>query len=192
MFFLQNVTLQLLRGSIKSSMSKGESDGKEEDQEESGNLKQTENTVNESGEREEEVPKAFEQDSETPVNLRVEVESDSQASDHHSALSVDPTPEETEATECGVQQEQGLHETTTETRDSWQSAHAPDDPGENLPPENGQKSVSEADVSVNSDMAHESLDSGEHVQEMNGSFGPPANPPPPPNALQSNLAEGTG
>lgn len=212
-FFPQNVTLQLLSGTNKSSMSK------KEDEEESDDVKQTEKelhqNVHENGEREDKeeekeeethvVEVAFKQVSEPQVNQKVASEEEAktvsesetqsqaeplQASDLHSVSSAGLKPE--------VEQEQGEHsipETTTEQKDTIKSADPDDEPDENSSPENGQETVSEPNASLNSKVARENVDNSEHVEEMNAAsqkaFGPPANPPPPPNALQNNPGEDT-
>ncbi|XP_055360262.1 FK506-binding protein 15 isoform X2 [Betta splendens] len=205
---IKNVTLQLLRSSTKSSVSKEEDYRKQEDGEKSDNLLQTENNVykNEKERNEREINEEQQRKGmhvvpagETRVNLEVETESDGQAesqqvSGHPTNSTLESTPQETAAAECVRQEEQPQHdvsETSTEERDSCRSADPDDEPDNNLPPVNGQETISEADVSINSNVATESLDN-KHVEEVIAAFGPPANPPPPPNAPQNNPVEDTG
>ncbi|XP_040897863.1 FK506-binding protein 15 isoform X2 [Toxotes jaculatrix] len=121
-----------------------------------------------------------------------------QAPDPHPVSSSEQTPQERAATESEGQQEQGeqsVPETPTEPKDTDKSADPGDGPDESSPPEDGQESVSERNAAVSSEVDKESTDNGEHVGDMNAAsekaFGPPANPPPPPNAVQNISGQDT-
>lgn len=120
-----------------------------------------------------------------------------QATDLHPVTSTERKTHE-KAAESEVQQEQGEHsvpETTKETKDTNKSADPDDGPDESSPPEDGQETVSERNAAVSSEVDEETLDNGEHVGGLNAAsqkaFGPPANPPPPPNVLQNSSGEDT-
>ncbi|XP_069378932.1 FK506-binding protein 15 isoform X2 [Paralichthys olivaceus] len=98
------------------------------------------------------------------------------------------------AAESEEQQEQGEHpvpESPTESRDSNKSAPADDGSDQSAAPDDGQERAAES-----SEVGKENMDKREHVGEINAdpekAFGPPANPPPPPDTVQnsSRLAEG--
>lgn len=190
-------------------MSKKEEES-EEEEEDSEDVKQTEEkphqNVHENGEREvneeeqEEgehvVEVASQHLSETHVNQeaaeKVMTLSESlQAADVHLVSSTGLKPQET-AAGCDVQQKQG--ESTTEQQDS---THKDDDdePAESSSPDDGQESVFKPNSAVSSEAAKEIVEDVDHVEETNvapeKAFGPPANPPPPPNAPQNNIKEET-
>nr|XP_019957896.1 PREDICTED: FK506-binding protein 15 [Paralichthys olivaceus] len=98
------------------------------------------------------------------------------------------------AAESEEQQEQGEHpvpESPTESRDSNKSAPADDGSDQSAAPDDGQERAAES-----SEVGKENMDKREHVGEINAdpekAFGPPANPPPPPDTVQnsSRLTEG--
>ncbi|XP_018524829.1 FK506-binding protein 15 isoform X3 [Lates calcarifer] len=216
---IKNVTLQLLSGTDRSpSLSKKKEEAEEQEEKESDDVKQREErphqNVQVNGERqvqeeekEEEEPVAeldSHQVSEAQINQEVSVENEtetvtelktqsqaelSQATHHHPVLSTEQEPHGTAAAESEVQQEPGEHSVPKNPTD-------PDDgPDESSPPEDEQETVLERNAAMSSEVGGESLDKGDHVGEMNAAsqkaFGPPANPPPPPTALQNSPGEGT-
>ncbi|GAA6226673.1 FK506-binding protein 15 isoform X3 [Lates japonicus] len=140
---------------------------------------------------------SVENETETVTELKTQSQAEaSQAAHHHPVLSTEQEPHGTAATESEVQQEQGEHsvpKTPTEPND--RSTDPDDGPDESSPPKDGQETVLERNAAMSSEVDEESLDKGEHVGEMNApsqkAFGPPANPPPPPTALQKSPGEGT-
>lgn len=209
--FPQNVTLHLLSGTNKSSVSKKEEETEEEDKEES-DVEPTEkklyHNVHENGEREvkeeeqgEHVVEVASQDiSETQANQEVAEkdtktvsESETQgpaesllATDVHPVSLTELKPQET-AEECEEQQEQG--KTAAEHNDNLKSAFPNEDDPDN------DETMSEPNADLSSKAGKEIVDDGEHVEETFGdaqkAFGPPTNPPPPPNALQNSPKDDT-
>ncbi|XP_026198713.1 FK506-binding protein 15 isoform X2 [Anabas testudineus] len=208
---IKNVTLHLLSGTNKSSVSKKEEETEEEDKEES-DVEPTEkklyHNVHENGEREvkeeeqgEHVVEVASQDiSETQANQEVAEkdtktvsESETQgpaesllATDVHPVSLTELKPQET-AEECEEQQEQG--KTAAEHNDNLKSAFPNEDDPDN------DETMSEPNADLSSKAGKEIVDDGEHVEETFGdaqkAFGPPTNPPPPPNALQNSPKDDT-
>lgn len=211
--FFQNVTLQLLTDTDRSSLRLS----KNEEEDKSDDVKQREETHHQNehvnGKREVKEDHVaeldFHQVSETQMDeeAMAEEETDtvtesktqSQAeeltdTDLHPDLSTELKLQETAAVESEVHQEQAEHsvpETSAEEKATNKPADPDDDePGESSPCEDGQEAVSERNAAVSSEVDKESVDDGEHVGEMNAAspkaFRPPANPPPPPSALQNS------
>ncbi|KAG7240055.1 hypothetical protein INR49_028058 [Caranx melampygus] len=205
---IKNVTLQLLSGSDSPSLrKKEEEEAEEQEEEESDDVKQREKEPHENvhvnGERqvtegdEDEEEHVAEpsphQVSETQIKQEVAAETEtltesetqkqtetSQGTDVHTASSAEQKSQETTgAAESEAQQE--LRETPAEPGDM--SAHPHDRLDEGSPPEDGEGRVSD-------------IDNVEPEGEMNAAsqkaFGPPANPPPPPTALEDASGEDTG
>ncbi|XP_026177677.1 FK506-binding protein 15 isoform X2 [Mastacembelus armatus] len=119
-----------------------------------------------------------------------------QATDLHPVSVTELKPQETTSAESEVQQEPGehsTHETSSEQNDTNKSEYSDDGPDVNSLSEDGRETVSERNAIVSTQKDKESVDEGEHVEEMIAdswkSVGPPANPPPPPDPLQNSLGE---
>ncbi|XP_049906267.1 FK506-binding protein 15 isoform X4 [Epinephelus moara] len=86
-------------------------------------------------------------------------------------------------------------EISPEEKDTNRSADPDDKPDESSSTQDAQETVSERNAAVSSEVETESVDDGEHVGEMHAAcqkaFGPPANPPPPPNALPNSSGKDT-
>ncbi|KAL7392667.1 hypothetical protein ABVT39_028063 [Epinephelus coioides] len=97
--------------------------------------------------------------------------------------------EEQEQAGCSVP------EISPEEKDTNRSADPDDKPDESSSAQDAQETVSERNAAVSSEVETESVDDGEHVGEMHAAsqkaFGPPANPPPPPNALPNSSGKDT-
>lgn len=98
--------------------------------------------------------------------------------------------EEAPATDLKLEQEQEAHsvdENCTEKKDSSECT--------NLDDGHDQTSPSKGNDAESKKVHEDSVDDGDHVGEINAAsqkaFGPPANPPPPPNALQDSPGDGT-
>ncbi|XP_078106433.1 FK506-binding protein 15 isoform X3 [Sander vitreus] len=212
---IKNVTLQLLSGTDRSPPRpvKKEEEA-EEEEEESEDVKQRQETVQNvhvnddrgvKEEEKEEVEHEAESDShqvsETQVDREVAAEKEtvmeSNAQSPPEATDLNPDshaePKLQETPESEVQQEQAGRQQNE--KDTNKSADPGDEPGQSSPPEDGQETVSERDAAVSSEEDKESVDDGEHVEEMHAAslkaFGPPANPPPPPSALLNSSGEDT-
>ncbi|XP_038559429.1 FK506-binding protein 15 isoform X1 [Micropterus salmoides] len=224
---IKNVTLQLLSGTDRSSLSRVKEE-EEEEEDDSDDLKQREEGPHQNehvnGERDvkedetEEKEHSTESDShhvsetqvdqevaaekETETATEVKVQSQAEALETtgpNPLSSPEPKPQETAATESEAQQEQPEHstelntETSIEEKDSNKYADRDDEPEESSPLEDGQETVSERNAAASSQVDKESVNDGEHIGEMNAAspkaFGPPVDPPPPPNALQNSSGE---
>lgn len=149
---------------------------------------------------ESQVDQEVEAEKETEAVAESKTQSQAEAledTDLHPVPSTEPKPQET-AAKSKAQQEQAEHsapKTFTEKKDTSTSADPDVEPAQSSPPEAGQEPVSETNAAGSSEGDKESVDSGEHVGETNAAslkaFGPPANPPPPPNALQNSSGEDT-
>uniref|UniRef100_A0A7N6BS57 peptidylprolyl isomerase n=1 Tax=Anabas testudineus TaxID=64144 RepID=A0A7N6BS57_ANATE len=108
------------------------------------------------------------------------------ATDVHPVSLTELKPQET-AEECEEQQEQG--KTAAEHNDNLKSAFPNEDDPDN------DETMSEPNADLSSKAGKEIVDDGEHVEETFGdaqkAFGPPTNPPPPPNALQNSPKDDT-
>ncbi|XP_071337925.1 FK506-binding protein 15 isoform X2 [Trachinotus anak] len=202
---IKNVTLQLLSGTDgSSSLREKEEEAEEQEEEESDDVKQKEekplqnayvNGERQVKEEEHEVEPDSHRVSETQTNQEVAAEEetetatesttqslteDLQATDLQPASSTEQKPQETAAAEPEAQQEPGKTPTGT---------GGPDDgPDESSPPEDEQEPVSDRNAAVSSEVDNVGHENNAAPQKA---FGPPANPPPPPNALQDGSGDDT-
>ncbi|XP_039658741.1 FK506-binding protein 15 isoform X2 [Perca fluviatilis] len=213
---IKNVTLQLLSGTDRSPPRPVKKEEEEEEEEESEDVMQRQESVQnvhvngergvkeqEKEEEEHEAESDSHQVSETQVDREVAAEKETEtvtesnaqsppeAADLHPDSPTEPKLQETAEPE--VQQEQAGHQQNE--KDTNKPADPGDEPDQSSPPEDGQETVSERNAAVSSEEDKESVDDGEHVEEMHAAslkaFGPPANPPPPPSALPNSSGEDT-
>uniref|UniRef100_A0A8D0CRZ0 peptidylprolyl isomerase n=1 Tax=Sander lucioperca TaxID=283035 RepID=A0A8D0CRZ0_SANLU len=205
--YFQNVTLQLLSGTDRSPPRpvEKEEEAEEEEEEESEDVTQRQENVHVNGDRgvkeeekeevEHEAESESHQVSETQMDREVAAEeetetvTESNAQSPPEATDLNPDshaePKLQETAESEVQQEQAGRQQNE--KDTNKSADPGDEPDQSSPPGDGQETVSERHAAVSSEEDKESVDDGEHVEEMHAAslkaFGPPANPPPPPSAI---------
>ncbi|XP_028270423.1 FK506-binding protein 15 isoform X2 [Parambassis ranga] len=208
---IKNVTLQLLSGSDTSSLrsSKKEVQAAEEEEEEDEGVNQKQEKrqqkVEVNGKRDvkEEEKEIDSEVGETQVNQEVasekemdtateapgQAEPSETAEDLHPNLTPEVKPQESATSESEVQQEQEEH---SAPESSTEAAHLEE---KSSPPEDGQGPVSQRNAVVSTEIVPESVEDEKQVEEINAapqeSFGPPANPPPPPNPLQNSSGEDT-
>lgn len=205
----QNVTLQLLTGTDRSSVRPSENE-KEEEKDRSDEVKQREEKLHQNeyvnGERKVKEDHVIEpeshQVSETQMDEQVGAEEEPNTvteskTQIHPNMNTELKLQETPAAEFEVQQEHGAHfvpETSAEENTNKSADPDKDKHGKSLPCENEQEAVSEMNSTLSSEVDKES-DNGTHVGEINivstKAFGPPINPPPPPTALQNSSGKDT-
>ncbi|XP_032371886.1 FK506-binding protein 15 isoform X2 [Etheostoma spectabile] len=209
---IKNVTLQLLSGTDRSPLRviKKEEEAEKEEEEESKDVKQGQETVQnvhvngdrevkeeEKEEEEHEAESDSHQVSETQMDQEVAAEKETETVTESNAQSPpgatdlhpdSPTEPKLQETESEVQQKQAGHQ--QKEKNINKPVDPGDEPDQSSPPEDGQDTVSPKNTAVSSEEDKESLDNGEHVEEMHAAslkaFGPPANPPPPPTALPNS------
>uniref|UniRef100_A0A8D3CIP8 peptidylprolyl isomerase n=1 Tax=Scophthalmus maximus TaxID=52904 RepID=A0A8D3CIP8_SCOMX len=161
----------------------GEEEQEEEEEEEQEGAELDSPRVSEN-QRDQEVSAQDKTETESKTQSQTEV---SQAADLHPVSLSEVTPHETAAAECEGQRAQVEHsvpESPTEPRDADATAGPEDRHDRSSAPVDGQESAA-----VSREVDEENTVNGEHGGEVAAApqeaFGPPANPPPPPDALQS-------
>ncbi|KAK2837101.1 hypothetical protein Q5P01_014313 [Channa striata] len=147
--------------------------------------------------------------SENQINeeMAVEEQAESKTQNQVSELQpVSPTGlEPQETAECDAQREQvqlSGPEISIEQKDTNRPANLDHGPDESSSPEDGQETVLETIDAASSETGKQSVNDGEHKEQMKAAsqtaFGPPSNPPPPPDPHQNcsreetSLTGGTG
>ncbi|KAK5870520.1 hypothetical protein PBY51_003462 [Eleginops maclovinus] len=204
---IKNVTLQLLTGTDRSSLGQKKKEEEEEEEEESDDVERRQETVQnihvngdrEVQKKEHEAESDSQQVSESRTDEVVAAEKVPESETVNTATDLSPLsstePKLHETAECEVQQE-----VSTEEKETSESADQQNAPEESPPAEHSQEAVSEGTAAASREVDKES--EGEREAEMQDAsqkvFGPPANPPPPPNALpdrsgeEPSLTEGMG
>lgn len=201
---IKNVTLQLLSGTDSSSLRPSKKEEEEEEEEEEHNAHvnggreevREESDSHQVSETQTDQEVAAEKQTETATESKTQSQTEAlEATDLSPVPPTEPKPQETAESE--EQQEQAEHpvpEISTEEKDTNRSPNPDDEPEESSPPEeDGQETLSETSAAVTSEVDKESVDDGEHVEEIHTApqkaFRPPDNPPPPPNALPNSSGE---
>lgn len=201
----QNVTLQLLTGTDRSSVRPCENE-KEEEKDRSDEVKQGDEKLYQNeymnGERKVKKDHVIEpeshQVSETQMDELVEEEEPDTVTESktqiHPNMNTKLKLQETPAAEFEVQQEHGAHfvpETSAEENANKSPDPDKDKHDKSLPRENEQEAPSEMNSTLSSEEAKES-DNGTYVNTVSTkAFGPPIDPPPPPTELQNSSGKDT-
>lgn len=204
--YFQNVTLQLLTGTDKSSMRQSENENEkkkdriDEVKQREERLHQNEHVNSERKVKEDHVIGPSHQVIETQMDEKVGAEEETNKvtesrTQIHPNVNTELKLQETPAAEFEVQQEDGAHfvpktsgeENTDETADSYKDKH-----GKSAPCENEQEAVSEINSTLICELDKESIDNVEEINIVSTkAFRPPTNPPPPPTALHSSSGKDT-